>query len=117
MLRAVLALSVYSVDTLTLFTQLRRAYRVCQVNGDTDILQHLLLHCVGALELEHGVGGEDVLDGHNVVLRLLFSQLNRLTALEEPPIAGKLRHLTSHTHNSSRFAIRLKLLTRSHNMT
>lgn len=79
---------------------LRRAYRVCQVNGDTDILQHLLLDGVGALELQHSVGGEDMLDGHDGVLCLLLSQLYWLTAPKEAPIAGKLRHLTPNTHPS-----------------
>ena len=76
---------------------LQHPYRVCQVDGDADVLQHLLLDCVGALELQDSVVGEDMLDGHNVVLSLLLSQLHRLTALEEAPIAGKLRHLIPHT--------------------
>ena len=51
------------------------------------------MHSVGALELQDSVVGEDMLDGHNVVLRLLLSQLDRLAALEELPIAGKLWYL------------------------
>ena len=69
------------------------SHRICQVYGDADILQHLLLHSVGALELQDCVVWEDMLDGHNVVLSLLLSQLDRLTALEELSITGKLCHL------------------------
>ena len=53
--------------------QVRYPHRICQVDGDTDILQDLLLDGVGALELQDSVVGEDVLDGQNVVLSLLLS--------------------------------------------
>lgn len=82
----------------------RHSYRICQVDGDTDILQDLLLDRVGALELQDSVVGEDMLDSHNVVLRLLLSQLYRLTALEQAPIAGKLRHLMPHRSEHCRLA-------------
>ena len=72
---------------------LGRSYRFAEVYTNADIFQHLLLYSVGALELQHCVLREDMLDNHNVVLSLLLSQLHRGAALEHLPILGKLWHL------------------------
>ena len=70
-----------------------KTYRFAQIHCNADFLQDLLLYSVGALELEHSVLREDMLDDHNVVFSLLLSQLHRGAALEQLPILGKLRHL------------------------
>lgn len=71
----------------------QQAHRFTEVDTNADILQHLLLYSVGALELEHSVLRKDMLDDHNVILCLLLSELHRCAALEQLPILGELRYL------------------------
>ena len=71
----------------------QQAHRFTEVDTNADILQHLLLYSVGALELEHSVLREDMLDNHNVVLCLLLRELHRCAALEKLPILGELWYL------------------------
>ena len=59
------------------------AYRFCQVGCDRDLLQHLLRDGVGAVELQHDVGVEDVLHGEDAVLGVFLGQPHRLAGLED----------------------------------
>lgn len=61
----------------------RGAYRLGQVYQHNNILQNLLRHSVGAVELQQDVVREDVLDAKNAVLCLLLCQVHRAAALEE----------------------------------
>ena len=67
-------------------------HRFAEVQGDRDVLQHLLGHGVGAVELEHEVGLEDVLDQGDAVLRLLLRQHLGLRRQEGRPQPGQLWH-------------------------
>ena len=68
----------------------RQTDRFSQVDDDIDVLQDLLLHGVGAVELEDDMGVKDVLDAEDAVLCLLLCQLLRCARLEQLPIHGKL---------------------------
>lgn len=65
-------------------------HRLCQVAQDADILQDLLRDGVGAVELQHHVAGEHMLDHEHIVLGVLLCQPHWLTALEHLAKLGQL---------------------------
>lgn len=67
----------------------RRPYTAAYIYLHRDVLQHLLGHSVGTVELKEDVRLEDVLDEDHMVFGALLCKTNRLCRLEWSPQVGQ----------------------------